>query len=126
MFPSKYIRSVDMSESEVMTIDNVIIEEIGQDNIPGPVVYFKGNQLGLILNKTNAKKLKELFSPETDNWKGKQIDLYRSVTTYMGEEVDCLRIRPVEVLSQAGDPPWDAEHAVPGFDDELPEVVVKK
>lgn len=101
-----------MLDTQPATITAVTVEEVGQDDIPSPIVHFKEYKQGLILNKTNAAKLKAMLGAETDQWAGKQIELYRTMTTYMGEEVDCLRIRDITGVPTPAD-----------FNDKLPEYV---
>lgn len=48
----------------------------------------------LILNKTNAKQIAQLYGPETNDWAGKRITLYGTTCQAFGDTVGCLRIRP--------------------------------
>lgn len=61
----------------------------------GSAVYFE-EALPLILNKTNTKTLKKLFSPNEDNTAnciGHRITLYVSTTKVAGKERNCIRIK---------------------------------
>lgn len=61
----------------------------------GSAVCFK-EVLPLILNKTNTKTLKKLFSPNTDdtsNCIGHQVILYVTTTKVAGIERNCIRIK---------------------------------
>lgn len=52
------------------------------------------DQKPLILNKTNCKTIAKLFeTPYIEEWAGKKITLFKSVTKLKGEDVECLRIR---------------------------------
>lgn len=48
-----------------------------------------------ILNRTNCKTITKLYgSPYIEDWVGKLIVIYPTVTKVAGETVECLRIRP--------------------------------
>lgn len=96
-FPSKYIKASDLQGTEpVVTIKRVAFEDVGKDKERKPIVYFKGKDKGLVLNKTNANKIVQLSGRgDTDDWKGLQIKLYATETQFAGETVDCVRIKGV-------------------------------
>lgn len=52
-------------------------------------------QKPFILNATNSKSIAKLYGPYVEDWAGKQITLYASMTQLKGEPVECLRIRDV-------------------------------
>lgn len=59
-----------------------------------------------IVNATNAKSISKLYGPYIEDWSGKQITLFASVTKVKGEAVECLRIRPkvaVKEVNQISD-----------------------
>ncbi len=61
----------------------------------GSAVYFE-ECLPLILNATNTKTLKKLFSPDEDNTElciGHKITLYVTTTKVAGEVRNCIRIK---------------------------------
>ncbi len=75
-----------------------------------PFCYFKGSEKPLALNVTNCKTLTRLFgSPNTDDWQGKRITLFPTMTQGpTGEEVECVRIRPkipAERVNGKAEPP---------------------
>lgn len=49
--------------------------------------------LPLLLNKTNAKTIAQLYTKKPANWVGKLITLYPTTTEVGGETQDCIRIR---------------------------------
>lgn len=95
-FPSRYLRPADVGDSEpVVTIDRVELEEVGRTKEVKPVCYFVGKSKGLILNRTNARKIEELVgSAETEDWPGHRVRLCVSAVEFGGETVDALRIKP--------------------------------
>lgn len=47
----------------------------------------------LLLNKTNAKTIAQLYTKRPADWVGKWIELYPTTTEVAGEIRDCIRIR---------------------------------
>jgi hypothetical protein len=77
-----------------VTIEKVEVESIGSSRDKKPVVYFAGKEKGLVLNKTNAKRISEIAgSPETEDWSGIKIVLFATETEFAGETVECVRVR---------------------------------
>ena len=114
-FPSAYLKASDLGESQpVVTIDRVEVEPVGRDKEMKPVVYFVGKQKGIVLNKTNSKKIAEIAeSHETDDWKGIQVKLYATEVEFSGEQVEAIRIKAPK---QAKGKPKPVERE-PGEDD---------
>lgn len=94
-FPSKYIKASDLRDQTVtVKIADVKIEEVGQNKETKPVAYFEGKQKGMVLNKTNSRKIASLAgSPETEDWVGVEIAIYPTETEFGGESVECIRIK---------------------------------
>ena len=94
-FPSDYLKAADIPPGRQIgvTIQSVEIEQIGKNKESRPIVYFQGKDKGLVLNKTNAKKITAIVgSPETANWSGRQIALYRTTVEFSGEQVEAIRV----------------------------------
>lgn len=52
-------------------------------------------QKPFIINRTNAKTISKIYgTPYIEDWAGKTIQLFASVTKLAGDDVECLRIRP--------------------------------
>jgi hypothetical protein len=103
-FPSNYLKASDLGTTEpVVTIDRVEHEPVGRDREMKAVLYFQGKEKGVVLNKTNAKKITELLgSPETDEWSGFKIRLYATTTEFAGETVECIRVKAAGVPKPNG------------------------
>ena len=131
-FPSKYLKASDLKGREVIvTIDRVTFEGVGQNREMKAIVYFAGKDKGMVLNKTNAKKIIEISgSAITEEWGGTQLKLYPTETEFAGETVDCIRVKPVgkSVMGRMTPapppplpPPMDvSEHDGMVTDDEIP------
>jgi hypothetical protein len=66
-FPSNYLRAADLQGRNVtVTIDRVAMEDIGGDH--KPVLYFRGKEKGMVLNKTNGNNISAAYGDETDDW----------------------------------------------------------
>lgn len=50
--------------------------------------------LPLLLNKTNAKTIAQMYGNNPSAWVGKLVTLFPSTTSVGGSEVDCIRVRP--------------------------------
>lgn len=94
-FPSNYLKASDIRGAEpVVTIDHVSFEPVGRQREMKAVVYFKGKEKGIVLNKTNATKITQLAGTDlTEDWDGIRIRLYATETEFGGETVECIRIK---------------------------------
>jgi hypothetical protein len=125
-FPSNYLKASDIRGSEpVVTIDHVAFEPVGRQKEMKAVVYFKGKEKGVVLNKTNATKITQLSgSPNTEDWDGVRVKLYATETEFGGETVECIRIKPAPPVSQSRQapppPPPPDDDAVDITDDDIP------
>lgn len=83
-------------EDLVVTIDYVQREQVtgtGGKKEECTVAHLIG-QKPLILNVTNSKSIAKLYGPYIEDWSGKSVTLYASMTKLAGDMVECLRIRP--------------------------------
>lgn len=132
-FPSKYLKAGDLKGSEpVVAIDRVDYELIGQQRDRKAVIYFKGKEKGLVLNKTNAMKIVQLSgSGDTDDWPNFKVKLYATETQFAGDTVDCIRIKAatngkpmaakaLPVAPPPPLPPMNDDHGEPLTDDDIP------
>jgi hypothetical protein len=91
-FPSKFLKSDDLQNKQVKLImSHVDREKVGEDS--RPVLYFKGMEKGLVLNKTNSFKIKEAYGDDTDEWLDQPIILFAIMTDFKGETVQGIRVR---------------------------------
>jgi hypothetical protein len=94
-FPSKYLKASDFEEGpRDVSIDRVAYEPVGKERLMKPVVYFKDEEKGLILNKTNASKLTSILgSKDTNHWTGKTVTCFSATVEFGGEMIQAIRIR---------------------------------
>ena len=103
-FPSNYLKASDIGAAQpVVTIDRVEMEPVGRQKEMKPIVYFVGKSKGIVLNKTNSKKIAEIASShDTDDWHGVEVRLYTTEVDFQGETVEAIRIK--SPLSTAAKP----------------------
>ena len=90
-FPSKYLKAADLDGREVtIKMKEVAIEDLGDDK--RPVLYFIGTDKALVLNKTNANVISDLYGDDTDDWHGKEITLVEREVDYAGKSVPAIRV----------------------------------
>lgn len=103
-FPSSYLRAGDLQgKTFKMIMKEVIMEDIGGDH--KAVLYFQGADKGVVMNKTNASAIADVYGGDTDNWAGKEVEIFSAKVQFKGQTVDGIRMRAV-VAAVAG--------AVPG------------
>jgi len=91
-FPSQYIKASDLGGREIrVTMANVEREKIGNDT--KLVLYFKGKEKGLVLNKTNAYTIGDAYGEDTEDWYDQPLILFSVKTDYQGKVVDATRCR---------------------------------
>ena len=90
-FPSNYLKAADIEEDTTLTITDVKVEKLGDDE--RPIVYFEEQDKGLVLNKTNANTIKGMYTSDTDNWLGKKITLFATEVDYAGKQTMAIRVR---------------------------------
>lgn len=116
MYPSRYLKAADCEDAElVLTIKSIEEEKIGTDD--KWVVYFRGEDKGLVLNKTNTNVIAKLYGDDTDDWIGKAITLYATEVQFQGDMVEAIRVRskvPKTAKAKVTTPPARE----PGDDDE--------
>jgi hypothetical protein len=91
-FPSNYIRAADLKDRQVtVTMSHVNMEDIGGDH--KPVLYFKGKEKGLVLNKTNSTNIAMIYGDDTDGWEGGEVILFPTMVDFQGKSVAAVRIK---------------------------------
>ncbi len=123
LFPSRWLTAADLDSRDwKMTVIGLKIENIGQPpkNEDKPILYFKGTEKAMVLNKTNGMLISSQHGPETDNWMGKVITLYPTRVKAFGGLHDCIRVRDGNYISSAPDPVVEADDDMPPDEDSDP------
>ncbi len=131
-FPSKYLKAADLPEDGTaipFKIEKVETEEVGRDKNIKPVIYFAGQEKGLVANKTNCNTIaKALGSRDTEDWIGKSILLYSTEVQFGDEMVESIRVKvrpaplapPLEPSRPLSGRPSPRTGAATPDDDEIP------
>lgn len=106
----KYLTQVDLPQpSQVWTIAEANQQLVGNDQkVCISFVEFPAKPLGL--NKTNLRRIADLYGLDASSWSGKQLQVYRSQTTYSGKLMLCVRVcgpqepPPESVCDDQGNP----------------------
>lgn len=94
-FPSKFLKCADLQGRKAkVVIDHVEMDKIGDDT--KLIVYFRGKDKGLVLNKTNASVISDMHGDDTDDWSGCDIMLFPTRVDYQGKRVDAIRVEFVQ------------------------------
>lgn len=133
-FPSKYLKATDLNNKTIKVTIRAVIEENVNQKLQ-PVLYFQGKDKGMVLNKTNAMTIAQMFGPDTDGWQGGNIEVFSAFVDYQGKQVQGLRVRiPAQAPAAAPRQAPPARQPVPaeadngpgsggydnGFDDDVP------
>ncbi len=100
-FPSKYLKAHDLLGKTVrLKIAGITVEKLGEDL--RPIISFSGTDKTLVVNKTNANRISASYGRETDDWIGKDIEVYPDQVEFQGRMVEAIRVRvPAKPPQQA-------------------------
>jgi hypothetical protein len=109
MFDANYITPIDVADGDttvtIVRIEGAVVEGEKGRKARKPVVYFKGWDRPMPLNKTNMKTLYSMYGTfKAAGYVGKRITLYATTCKGVeGGQVACVRVRPV-IPTDAGVP----------------------
>ena len=93
LYPSRFYKAADFDEPTTVTIDDVVLEELGETKEEKPCLTFKDSEKMMALNKTNALVIAAAYGEETNAWKGQKITLFATRVPFGGKLVDAIRVR---------------------------------
>ena len=94
LFESQWVRACDLrGQPRTVTIAKITTEVVGRFEEHLPVIWFDGKKKGMVLNKTNAAAIAEIYGRETDHWLGQPITLFPTTAKVEGRVVPAVRIR---------------------------------
>lgn len=97
LFNYKYLSGEDL-EDQVHTVE---IESVKEEMVKGeggreekcPVLRMKGAKKGIVLNKTNSKRIaKVVGSPNIEDWAGHKIKIHGEMVSAFGTETCAVRV----------------------------------
>lgn len=102
MMDKTYLGSWDVPEGKDVVLviarcEGATIKGTTGEEKRAPVLFFANtkSKKGMVLNSTNAKTIAKLYGRHVEGWVGKPIAIFATKTLAFGEEVECLRIRPI-------------------------------
>lgn len=112
IYGSKYFSVADLKDGEPrFKVGKVEVAELREKNGTTKrkyVVLFEGVEKGLVVNKTNAKKLADAYGKQSTNWIGQIVQLYSEDTSF-GKGV---RVRPLRKPAAPAKPDPDLDDAI--------------
>jgi hypothetical protein len=97
-FPSRFLQAADLDVALIVTIAGVTDENVSTEDNPEikPVLRLKEPGMkAVVLNMTRGEAIEEIVGdPDTDNWVGHRIRLFRGTTRYQNKKVPCISIGP--------------------------------
>jgi len=104
LMPSKYLKKENVIPDVLVTISQIITENIAKDNEKPEmkaIVYFKEFNQGLMLNITNKELLiLEFGTDQIESWIGKQVTLHNDPSiSIAGKLTGGIRIRLTQYQS---------------------------
>lgn len=116
---SEYLKAEDLKKRSVaVVIEAAELKEIGKDR--KIVLYFRGKDKSLPLNKTNANAVAYLYGQNTDAWIGRAIELYPTLADYQGRQVEAIRVRPPSAAAARQSAPPPRQETPPPPQDDYP------
>lgn len=96
-FPDKYLFAEDLNKKAVTLTISAINKDMlvtAKGKKSGIILTFVGAKKLLVLNKTNASLINEIFPvvKSLREWTGKRITIFPTQCSLGGETVDCIRI----------------------------------
>jgi hypothetical protein len=113
LYGSKYFSVSDLKDSEPrLKIGKVEVAELREKNGTTKrkyVMLFEGVEKGLVINKTNARKLADAYGKQSLKWIGQIVQLYSEDTSF-GKGV---RVRPLRKPATPAEPDPALNDAIP-------------
>jgi hypothetical protein len=100
LFPSRYLAASDAIPPLTLTIARLTKEKMknrdGDEEVKN-VIFFADAEKGMVLNKTNAGILEQLFGSDTDGWMNQRVTLGTEEVEAFGKRQPALRFKQAEV-----------------------------
>jgi hypothetical protein len=120
-FPSKYLKASDFEgDTPIVTIASIAFEEVGKEKDVRPILYYEGEQKGIVLNKTNATNITKIYGSETNDWIGKKVQIGTAWVDFQGQSVEAIRIYPPKQQRSSPNAPLKPSNGRQQFDDRNP------
>ena len=96
-----FLEAEDLPEDKDITVTIEAVRQATPDDkgkdgrgLDKPIMRLSKVKKELILSKTNAKLIRRLYGNETNEWCGKEIQIYRTTCIAFGDpKTPCIRVR---------------------------------
>jgi len=118
---SKYLKASDLATGKAakLRVADVTEDELGPEREKKLCLHFATLPQALALNRTQTKRMIDLFGPSTDSWINQTVILSVIPTMFQGRQVATFAIDSATSQAKTGDNPFasreysDAEAPVP-------------
>ena len=94
IYRSPHLAANDLDGDVVVTIKGYALDkEVGAEKARKGILYFEEFEKGMVMNKTNTERVRNLHGKFVNEWVGKKITLYESEAQMAGKTVPCIRVR---------------------------------
>lgn len=92
-FPGRFLTAGHFDGRKVtLTISDVYLDAELDKKKPKLVAKFAGKTLELVVNKSNAYCIKEMFGNKLTDWVGRKITFFPTTTMFGEDVVECIRV----------------------------------
>ena len=116
----KSLKAEDIDDELVVTVESWRKQKFDDGN-ESYFLKLKGEEKEFRVNRTNAKRIAEMYGTDIDDWVGKQLSLLPDIISsgqYAGTPTIIVRVRKTARNAPKGKPVHD-ERNPPPFDDEI-------
>lgn len=94
---SNWLKGDDLPAGREAKVTIESVEEVRFDDKQPPklAIKFVGKDKGVVLNKTNAGRIADVYGFESTEWIGKDVFLYSEPVEFNGQMVRSVRLRVV-------------------------------
>jgi hypothetical protein len=114
-FPSNYLGKDDVQAPRVCVIDHVSMvtlkSEHGEEE--KPALFFRGDVKPMVLNNTNWITIEAAYGDESDNWRGKAVEVYFDPSVMFGSKrIGGVRLRIPTQRTASNGQHWTLAQAI--------------
>lgn len=95
-FDYRFLASDELTQDVVVKIKSITKDQAfnGREKEDVVVIHFEGKKKGIIINKTNAKRITKIAgSPNMEDWIGVEITLTNERVSAYGATMDAIRVK---------------------------------
>ena len=97
-YAGQYVTSVEIDRPLTVRIASLTTETVeswqkGSKPKECLIMHFEGKDRGIVINKTNFKRLADLFGWDTDDWVGQEVTIETAKVKAFGRIIDSIEIR---------------------------------